>query len=345
MPLKVVKRHGSRYWYLRGTVRGLAVDESTGTNCKETAEEIRAIREAEILHRSVYGKQATASWLEASTSYVENGGEVRFLDGINALFGMTPLARIDQSAIDKGARALYPNGQDSTLNRQFYGKVSAVLKHAAKRGMCDYRVVSRKPEPLKKFRWLKPLEAEGLIEAAAAHLKPFIILSLYTGARVSEALYLDWEQVDLSGAHVSFLETKNGTARGVHLHPRVVAALANLTHREGCVFHTHEGLRYEPKGDGGGQIKTGFSAAIRRAGLSTNVKEKKVTPHTLRHTFASWHYQHHRDLRALQDVGGWKSLSMVMRYAHLNSGNQAVAIDALPWGKFGEGDIPKEEVV
>jgi integrase len=54
---------------------------------------------------------------------------------------------------------------------------------------------------------------------------------LYTGARVSEALYLDWRQVDLARREVQFLNTKNGESRGVPLHPRLVEALSALPHR------------------------------------------------------------------------------------------------------------------
>ena len=51
MPLKITQRHGSANWYLRGTVRGVAVDETTGTHDRKRAEEIRIKRESEILDR------------------------------------------------------------------------------------------------------------------------------------------------------------------------------------------------------------------------------------------------------------------------------------------------------
>jgi hypothetical protein len=39
--------------------------------------------------------------------------------------------------------------------------------------------------------------------------------------------------------------------------------------------------------------------------------------HTLRHTFASWAIQRGVSLEELQELGGWSSVNMVMRYAHL----------------------------
>ena len=50
-----------------------------------------------------------------------------------------------------------------------------------------------------------------------------------------------------------------------------------------------------------------------------------------RHTWATWHYAKNRDLLALQKLGGWKTLSMVTRYAHVNVGELAHTINNLPW--------------
>ena len=134
MPIRIVRRAKSPNWIIRGTLRGVRVEESTGTNNKKIAEEIRARREAEILAQSIYGRRATATFAEAALSYLENGGNKRFLDGAIRYFGTTPLAQIDQDAIDIGARKVYPNASAATRDRQFYTPMSAVLKHAAKRG-------------------------------------------------------------------------------------------------------------------------------------------------------------------------------------------------------------------
>src|SRR5579864_6285656 len=78
LKLKRYQKRGSK-WYIRGTVRGQAVFETTGTDDFETAEAIRIKREAEILNRSVFGGSATVTLLEAAVSYLEEGGEPRFL--------------------------------------------------------------------------------------------------------------------------------------------------------------------------------------------------------------------------------------------------------------------------
>ena len=57
--LKLVKRPKSPNWVMRGTVRGVSVEESTGVADRKAAEEIPTNRQAEILKESVWGKTAT----------------------------------------------------------------------------------------------------------------------------------------------------------------------------------------------------------------------------------------------------------------------------------------------
>ncbi len=337
MSLTLKRRHGSPFWYLRGTVRGITVDESTGLVDHAAAEALRTRREWEITQGSVFGRRATATFLEAAVSYMEAGGEARFLKPIITAIGGKRLADVDQTEIEKLARRLYPGRAPATLNRQVYAPISAVLKHAHVRKLCDYQKIERLAEPKGRVRWITEAQADRLIDGAADHLRPLVIFLLYTGARLSEALYLDWQYLDLARAHVTFTNTKNGDERGVPLHQRVIAALANLKHRSGAVFRRPDGKPYEEKDNGGGQIKTAFKGACKRAGI------EDFSPHDCRHTWATWHYAANRDLLALKSLGGWKSERMVFRYAHVNTSEHAHTIDRLPWGNSGEASKPAQK--
>ncbi len=217
-------------------------------------------------------------------------------------------------------------------------------------------MIERPKQPPGKLRWLKPSEADKLIDACRNHLRPAVVFMLYTGARAGEALWLDWRNVDLDARRVTFPKTKNGTARSLPLHDRVVMELTALKHRTGAVFLTHRGQPYEPpkaddKSDqsAGSRIGTAFKGACEKAGLGWMVPDDKgkpvfhtdVTPHVCRHTWATWHYQANRDFTALQKLGGWKTASMAFRYAHSNPDEHANSINALPWGKSGETDLEK----
>ncbi|EMN0829433.1 site-specific integrase [Providencia alcalifaciens] len=55
-----------------------------------------------------------------------------------------------------------------------------------------------------------------------------------------------------------------------------------------------------------------FNSAMKLAGL------EGFHFHDLRHTWASWLIQAGVPLSALQEMGGWESIEMVKRYAHLS---------------------------
>ncbi len=335
MSLKIVKRPKSPYWVIRGSISGIRIEESSGTSSRAIAEEIKAKRESEIHRQVIYGRAATATFAEAAASYLQNGGSRRFMEPVIKFFGTKALAKIDQTAIQAGANKLYPNASPATRNRQFFTPALAVIRHAAKQGLCTAPVIERPKAKPGRIRWITPEEAERLISACSEHLRPLVIFLLYTGCRLGEALWLDWSCVNLKQKHVSFLKTKNGEARGVPLSNRVITALANLPHREGEVFRRPDGLPYErPKHSddhsAGTRIKSAFRGACRRAGI------KDFHPHDCRHTWATWHYQQNRDFTALKALGGWKTDAMVMRYAHANADQHRHTIDRLPGGELGE---------
>lgn len=341
MPLKVVRRPKSPYWYLRGTVRGISITESTGTGDRAQAEDIRALREAELVRRSIHGDRATRTFGEAALSYMEAGGERHHLAPLILRWGERPLSQIGQEEIDRAARKLKPKASPSTLNRCVYTPTAAVLHHAARLQWCEKPVIARPSQPKGRVRWVTVEEAEKLI-AHAGHLRPLVIFLLATGARIGEALVVDWRDVDLERGHVVFLDTKNGTDRGVPLNSRAIEALKGLPHRQGAVFRVHYGgLRWDgtrrPLGPayasrgglGGGQIKGGWKAMLKAAKITD------FTPHDCRHTWATWHYQANRDLGALMSLGGWKTAAMVLRYAHTNTTQHAASMEAA-WRKAGE---------
>lgn len=333
MPLKLTKRHGSPYWYIRGSLRGRRLDESTGVSDRKTAEEILARRSTQVLDISIHGDAAARTFAEAALSYLEGGGERTHLEPIIKLLGRRKLAAIGQAEIEEAAKKLCPKGSPATVNRQIYTPTVAVLHHAARKKWCSKPVIARPKQPQGRVRWITHDEAERLIDAAAPHIKPLVIFLLATGARLSEALYLDWSDVDLSRAHVTFRPTeirgiKNDEARGVPLHSRAVEALEGLKHKKGAVFRRPDGKPYEEREGGGGQIKTAWNGMLRRAKITD------FTPHDCRHTWATWHYMANRDMRALMELGGWKSPEMVVRYAHVNTSHLAPTIDAM-WEQRG----------
>ena len=349
MPLKIVSRAGTEALYVRGTVRGQSVFESTGTADPGQAEAYRVKREAELWQRSVYGARATVTFATAVAAYLE--AEERspttktHLTRLLKHFRVTPLDQIGQEQLDAAYKVILTDGiraTPATKIRAVLTPLRAVLEFAAIRRWCDRPAFDTPKLPRPKTAFLRPDEASALVEQAAEHLRPLLVFLIGTGVRMSEALELEWSRVDLRGAQATVWQ-KQDNERIVDLPPVVIAALSALPHRDGRVFRPVRSRRpagatkgktigdgYMDTGrTGGGQIKKGWAFACHRAGLPghwriwTPVGGKRelrqwvpdATPHSLRHTWATWHYCLHRDLIRLKDDGGWSTITMVTRYA------------------------------
>jgi integrase len=317
MPLKVVRRKSTGALTITGTVAGQRIQRRAQSDRLALAEEEAAALEIEILRSEWHGERrgartldvALVSYLEAQPRHENTKARLRRL---RAALGDVKLSTIDQDTVSQLRAALSPGAAPATVTREIITPLRAVLQHAYLRGWCDPPRFIVPPAPAGRTLFMSPDEAERLIAAAAPHLRPLVIFLLGTGARLSEALYLDWRDVDLVGARAIFWRTKNGKRRVAALPKRTVVSLASLP-RVGNVFLTASRRPYaDHGGEYGGQIKTAWAGALRRSDLNPD-----FTPHTCRHTWASWHYALHRDLLRLKADGGWSSVTLVERYAHL----------------------------
>ena len=147
--------------------------------------------------------------------------------------------------------------------------------------------------------------------------------ALATGLRESNVRLLTWQQVDMARA-VAWYEADEMKAGRTHSVPLNAVALAVLEAQLGMhkrwVFPVPRWEKKRRETDQARQIwdlPTGkisgpaWRKACVRAGVPT------LRWHDLRHTWASWHVQSGTPLPVLQELGGWKSLTMVQRYAHL----------------------------
>lgn len=340
MPLTLVppRKGRSRFWRIRGSIRGIGVDESTGVESRELAEAIRIRREGAILDESIFGPRVSRRFSEAAVNYIETVKPGRTqvdaiigherLDGsispcLIQYLGDKLVNAIDQALADRVMRERYPRAAPATIQRHFLTPLIAVLTFASARKWCDRPQLWRPPAAKGRSRWATYEEADRLLAAASPHVYRLGLFLMLSGARMSEALGLDWRDVDLSARWVVFRDTKNGEDRGVPLHPQVVAMLANLRHRKGPVFLTHRGKPYAGR-DGGGQIKTAWAATLRRAGIAD------LRPHDLRHTFSTWLTLAGTHEQIRDEIMGHASTSMGRRYAHVPREELLRAVDRLP---------------
>ena len=120
MSLRLVRRPKSPHWIIRGTVRGIRVEESSGTGDKRVAEEIRAKREAQILAELVYGRRAANR-----SNVLERGVRFDCTIGLWALFWKGDVS-FDPHSSDRGRHNAAGLGL-VTLKRGFRVKTAVVL--------------------------------------------------------------------------------------------------------------------------------------------------------------------------------------------------------------------------
>lgn len=143
--------------------------------------------------------------------------------------------------------------------------------------------------------------------------------SVATGLRQANVKGLEWRFVDLERAHawIPATQHKNGRPHSVPLN---AMAMDVLRRREG----QHPTYVFTYKGSPVSNVYTkAFKAALGRAGI------EDFHWHDLRHTFATWHRQAGTPTHELQRLGGWKTQSMVERYAHVAPEGLQVAASRL----------------
>jgi integrase len=319
MPLKLYQRPNGIY-HIRGSVQGRRVDESARTRVRAEAEQIKARLEADLFTRAVYGDKAVATFAEAVDLYTLADRPTDHLAPLVRRIGLTPLRDIDQGFVDRLAAEMKPDGKPATRIRQIYTPISAVMNFVAPK-LCD-PVKFVKPQGAgKRVDYLTPGEAETLLGFLPAHLARLVTFYLATGCRASEALNLEWRDVSLGGERVVFWDTKERYPRGVTLQRR---ARQNLPTRPDKNEFVWLGSRGEPW-----HAYDAVNLALRRACADNGFRH--VSCHLFRHTWATWAYAVTRDLTFLMDQGGWRSPTMVLRYAHAASDDLARDVKRHGW--------------
>ncbi len=308
MPLKL-KRYPARSpnWYIRGTVAGIGICESTGTADRDQAEAYRIKREGEVYKAGALGIEKPGTFAAAVRAYLEAGGERRFMMPLLTYFKEMPLNRIDQAAIDRAAHELFPGTKASTRIRQVYTPMGAVLKRAAKA-----RMPGAVYAPLEKPKVEKvPVQRANadhlarLLPHCGANLKAWVLVSSQTGLRASEMIRQRRADYELRTGWVAIGMTKNGEPALVPISEAALDAAAAVMPQDDTrpVF--------------GYYTVQGVNSALRRAAKRAGVPY--LSSHEIgRHTFAGRILDAGYDIKTLKEAGRWKKLAVVdERYGHM----------------------------
>ncbi len=169
------------------------------------------------------------------------------------------------------------------------------------------------PVTERRLRWFTRDEADRLLRELPDHLKPMVKFSLATGLRKQNVALLEWNQVDLE-RRVAWIYADQAKGKRVITVPLNADALVVL--REQIGQHPTRVFTYE-----GNPVTRANNHAWRKATQRAGIDNFRW--HDLRHTWASWHVQAGTPLMVLKELGGWATLEMVLRYAHLGADHLA----------------------
>lgn len=169
----------------------------------------------------------------------------------------------------------------------------------------------------KRIRWITHAEANLLIKCLPDYLKPVVTFALATGLRKSNIVDLEWSQIDMQ-RKVCWIhpeDAKAGKAIGVPLNDTACNVLRNQIGIHHQLVFVREVKFIKAKRSGQvyriGDFRKAFKTACTNAGIDN------FRFHDLRHTWASWLVQAGTPISVLKEMGGWETIDMVMRYAHL----------------------------
>jgi integrase/recombinase XerC len=134
-----------------------------------------------------------------------------------------------------------------------------------------------------------------------------------SGLRIGELVGIDIDDVELRGRLVK-VRGKGGKERIVPFGSKAEEALRawlrvrNAAPDEAAIFLNYRGERITAR-----SVRRLFDRYVRSASLRAG-----VSPHTLRHSFATHLLNAGADLRAIQELLGHASLSTTQKYTHLN---------------------------
>lgn len=327
-------------WYIVWTERGRSRERSTGSKDRGEAE----IALADFIHASNRGSgprdPAQILVTDALADYLQDRqGEIAAAGRIAAAIkAMVPYwTAITIAGVTKETCRGYVKSRGSRsagTTRRELGVLRAAINHAHREGRITRVVAVHLPDrPEARDRWLKRAEAAKLLRATMReprvrlYLPLFVLLGLYTGARKTAILSLRWPQVDLQSGRLDFhARGERRTNKRRALIPIPAKLLGHLRRARrrgedlGYVINDN-GLRLR-------DIKRGFNSACKTAGLPTKGPDK-VTPHTLRHTCATWLMQRGVPMWEAAGYLGMSRETLERTYGHHSPDYLKGAVEAL----------------
>lgn len=314
-------QRGAVWWMSFTTPSGKRVRCSTRTTDRKAAQEKHDQAKNDCWRVDELKETPKRSWDEVALLYLkafDNRDKSRHVLFFTQHFRGVALQDISQAMVEKSLEGLQKpfnfNRHLSTIRHLFNWSVEK--RYLNRR---EWLVKGLK-EPKKRIEWLTHEEAQALIASLPERHRAFVRFAFFTGLRLGNVLGLEWSQVDLKrGCAWIHADQAKGD--------EPIAVPLNSDAREIIRGQLGKDLvRVFPQNRVDTRV---WKKALKKAGIT-----RRIRFHDTRHTWASWHVQAGTPLLTLKEMGGWATLAMVLKYAHLSSEhltNDAERISSHSW--------------
>ncbi|MEK6969503.1 MAG: tyrosine-type recombinase/integrase [Nanoarchaeota archaeon] len=200
----------------------------------------------------------------------------------------------------------YADKSHSTL-RSVYFALQFFYKNVLRQNFAEELPLGKKSGHLPQV--LNKEEIQSLFNATLNLKHHFLLMVLYyTGIRLNEVVNLRWEDFDFERKTIHLKVAKGTKDRVLFLHPQIEDLIRRFgLRKEGLVFQSNLNKKYNLRS---------VQLVVRQAAQRAEIK-KRVTPHTLRHSFATHLLEAGADIRSIQQLLGHKDLKTTQIYTHV----------------------------
>jgi site-specific recombinase XerD len=237
-----------------------------------------------------------------------------YISVLNKFLGEYPKQRADKISIIEIEKYLNDKVVKAKVSQSTQKQIVGSLKlffnaYLSKNYQLDYLYPDRSEQKLPNV--LSQQEVFSILDCIENLKHKSIITTIYScGLRMQELLDLKIESIDSDRMQLKIVSSKGNKDRYVALSEKLLVLLRDY-------FEIYKPSEYLFEGQKGGQytatsVQSVFKRAIKKVGI-----QKKVTVHTLRHSYATHLIENGYDIRVIQDLLGHSSIKTTQIYTRI----------------------------
>ncbi len=265
-----------------------------------------------------YLKNKKSASLNTMSSYL------RDIRQFIAYFHGEDAASISNEQISAYLKDLFDSGKSAaTVNRaaasikSFYSFLQSkgIIDDMPVKKVCPTKVVRKLPEILTNKEVELLLAQPKISDMKGFRDRAMLELLYATGIQVTELITLSVDELNLDSGFIRC--TSKGKTRVIPIYPRAIRILSEylLTIRPRMVASPEENALFVNV-NGEPMSRQGFWKIIKHYKESAGI-EKDITPHTLRHSFATHLLENGADLHSVQEMLGHADVSSTRIYTNI----------------------------